>query len=314
MAAEKGDQALMFGELKAELRDSDIVIEVVAPSGQDVSSRSLHLLRKAIEVSYRAFAGPVQIEFETHAVLDQVARRSQTLWLRAHTIGAIDDQASLLKFLARGTLAVLAWMDGSSTHELSDLQQAVRVLAWGTSITTAAQPVLPSSAELVAAVDAWQASKDAAAPGTSIRISTNKGSSALDLERKINQPHALLQSRMLANPSVDMILIIDMPDYLGTGEWKLRYGAHPIVARFASETQLEKFYRRQLDLRPGDALRCRVDVETSYGPDHELIASQFRIVEVVEVLPSTKLPERAEPSPSHQMPATEHPAQLEIAD
>jgi hypothetical protein len=51
---------------------------------------------------------------------------------------------------------------------------------------------------------------------------------------------------------------------------------------------LDRFYRRELDIRPGDALRCKVDVETSYGPDHEVLAERYRIVEIVEVLPATK--------------------------
>ena len=51
---------------------------------------------------------------------------------------------------------------------------------------------------------------------------------------------------------------------------------------------LDKFYRRELDIRPGDALRCKVDFETSYGPDHEVLAERYRIVEIFEVLPAPR--------------------------
>jgi hypothetical protein len=51
---------------------------------------------------------------------------------------------------------------------------------------------------------------------------------------------------------------------------------------------LDKFYRRELDIRPGDALRCKVDFETSYGPDHEVLAERYRIVEIIEVLPAAR--------------------------
>src|ERR1043165_9068907 len=75
--------------------------------------------------------------------------------------GLSEADGSLLKFLARGTLAIIAWMDGSPTLQLADLQQAIRVLAWGTSVTTTAHPVLPSSSKLVDAIAAWQKAKNA---------------------------------------------------------------------------------------------------------------------------------------------------------
>jgi hypothetical protein len=31
-----------------------------------------------------------------------------------------------------------------------------------------------------------------------------------------------------------------------------------------------------------------VDIETSYGPDHEVLAERYRIVDIVEVLPPTR--------------------------
>ena len=113
------------------------------------------------------------------------------MWLRVEVKGngalADSSDASLLKFLARGTLAIVAWMDGSPTLQLADLQQAIRVLAWGTSITTAAHPALPSSADLVSAIVAWQNAKQAVGSGESIRINTNNGSTAVDPARNASE-------------------------------------------------------------------------------------------------------------------------------
>ena len=63
--------------------------------------------------------------------------------------------------------------------------------------------------------------------------------------------------------------------------WTGASGAH---SRIKSGRQS----RRELDVRPGDALRCRVDFETSYGPDHEVLAERYRIVEILEVLPASR--------------------------
>ena len=223
------------------------------------------------------------------AVLEEIARNGLSVWLRVRAPRtAAEDEASLLKFLARGMLAIIAWMDGSSTHQLADLQQAIRVLAWGTSITTSAHPVLPSSADLVGAIAAWQKAKAGLAAGSSVRISTNNGSADLNLGNTIAEPKALLQTRKLTNHSADMIFVVEMPDYQATGQWQLKHGDTRTSAYCQPGTLLDNFYRRELDIRPGDALRCRVDLETSYGPDHEVISERYRIVEVIEVLAAAR--------------------------
>jgi len=311
MVSEASEQRSGFSDLLAELTDSDVVVEVVANAAfrgsPDVAKAQR--LQEAIEASYRALAGPAPVQIETVAVLEEVARRSVSLWLKVRAAG--DDESSVLKFLARGTLAMIAWMDGSSTHQLADLQQAIRVLAWGTSVTTSAQPVLPSSAGLVSAISAWQKAKAGLSADSSVRISTNNGSAELDLARRIDEPRALLQARKLVNHSADMIFVVEMPDYQATGQWQLKHGGTRTLAYSEPGTLLDKFYRRELDIRPGDALRCRVDFETSYGPDHEVLTERYRIVEILEVLPAARgaadgsAPQSAEPQRREAAPELE---------
>jgi hypothetical protein len=280
-----------FSDLLVELTDSDVVIEV----GSSVGARrppgisQVQRLQDALEASYRALAGSISVQFETIAVLEEVAKRSLSLWLRVQTRGDTDgSDASLPKFLARGTLAIIAWMDGSPTLQLADLQQAIRVLAWGTSVTTTAHPVLPSSSELVDAIAAWQQAKSAQIAGDSARIITNNGSAELDLSKRIADPRTLLLARKLVNHSADMIFVVEMPDYQATRQWPLKHGETRTIAYCEPGTLLDKFYRRELDIRPGDALRCKVDFETSYGPDHEVLAERYRIIEILEVLPASR--------------------------
>lgn len=295
MATDQIEERPGFSDLLAELSDSDIVLEVAAGAG---SRRPPELgrvreLEEAIEASYRALAGSTPVQLDTVAVVEEVAKCSLSLWLRAQTrapsgdgIGEAD--SSLLKFLARGTLAIIAWMDGSPTLQLADLQQAIRVLAWGTSITTTAHPALPASSALVNAIAAWQKAKSALRDRDSVRIITNNGSATLDLSKKIAEPRTLLLARKLVNHSADMIFVVEMPDYQGSGQWQLKHGDTRTTAVSEPGTLLDKFYRRELDIRPGDAIRCKVDFETSYGPDHEVLAERYRIVEILEVLPTSR--------------------------
>jgi hypothetical protein len=105
-----------------------------------------------------------------------------------------------------------------------------------------------------------------------------------------------------------------MPDYQGSREWKLKHGETRTIAHCEPGTLLDKFYKRDLDIRPGDALRCRVDFETSYGPDHEVLSERYRIVEILEVLPAVR--QSSEPAGSRPERAPEHePAEeFESAD
>ena len=292
MALEESGGRDGVSDLLSDLTDSDVVVEVAAASGgrRIPDAGPARLVQTAIEASYRALAGSIQIQLDTVAVLEEVSRKSLSLWLRVQMSGdaglGVSDP-SQLKFLARGTLAMIAWMDGSSTLQLADLQQAIRVLAWGTSITTPAHPVLPSSSQLVEAISAWQRAKEALSAGDQARIITNNGSADIDASKRIAEPRTLLLSRKLVNQSADMIFVVEMPDYLSTSQWLLKHGSTRTTAIAEPGTLLDKFYRRELDIRPGDALRCRVDVETSYGPDHEVLAERYRIVEIVEVLPAS---------------------------
>ena len=292
MPANANDDRQGLSDLLSELTDSDVVIEVAGSGGRRIPELApAQLLQDAVEASYRALAGSIQLQLETVAVLEEVAKRSLSLWLRVDVKGdgTLGDSAdgSLLKFLARGTLAIIAWMDGSSTQQLADLQQAIRVLAWGTSITTTAHPVLPSSTALVNAIAAWQNAKRGVSQSDAVRVITNNGSAQLDLSKSIADPRTLLLSRKLVNHSADMIFRVEMPDYQATGQWQLKHGDTRTIAVSEPGTLLDKFYKRELDILPGDALRCRVDLETSYGPDHEVLAERYRIVEIVEVLPAS---------------------------
>jgi hypothetical protein len=129
---------------------------------------------------------------------------------------------------------------------------------------------------------------------------SNNGSAELDLSKRIEDPRTLLLARKLVNHSADMIFVVEMPDYQATGQWQLKHGDTRTTACCEPGTLLDKFYRRELDIRPGDALRCKVDFETSYGPDHEVLAERYRIVEILEVLPAARPQAERERGPAEQ--------------
>ena len=109
---ETGARGADVTDLLSDLTDSDVVVELAAGSaGRRIPDAGpARLVQDAIEASYRALAG-TSLRLETVAVLEEITRKSLSLWLRVKQ----DDEGApassnpaQLKFLARGTLAILA--------------------------------------------------------------------------------------------------------------------------------------------------------------------------------------------------------------
>jgi hypothetical protein len=81
-----------------------------------------------------------------------------------------------------------------------------------------------------------------------------------------------------------MTLIVKKPDYLGQSKWDLRHGRRQISANIADAEWLAAFQSRKIDVRPGDALHCLVNIEHHYGYDNELISETYVVTKVTEVL------------------------------
>ena len=81
-----------------------------------------------------------------------------------------------------------------------------------------------------------------------------------------------------------MVLVVRKPNYLGSRMWGFRHGSRPLSARIEDEAWLQGFQARRIEVRPGDAIRCRARIETAYGHDNELITERHFIEQVHEVL------------------------------
>jgi hypothetical protein len=117
---------------------------------------------------------------------------------------------------------------------------------------------------------------------------TSHGSAQLDLSKRIPDLTALLDNK-LVNRTQELILLVERPDYGATGQWLLRLGQARFNAKCYACELLEQFHQRQLDIRPGDALRCKVEFDTSYGPDYEVVKERLSVIEILEVFSASEL-------------------------
>jgi len=281
----------LSSESVIDLTDGDLVIEVTAKAPEDSAREvvAVQPIQEALQVSYRSLANGLVTEFENVALLEEVSKRRVTLWMRVHvrpdrgrSAFARVPAGVILKFLSQATLAMLEWLNAASHLPLRDLQRSIRVLAEG-ALPRSTHPGYCSSADLMEAITAWQKAKASLSFGDEARVFTQHGSIQLDLTKAPSLPAGLVGKKVV-NHDADIIFIVELPDYRGTGEWQLKHGGAHVTATCAPGTLLERFYRRELDIRPGDALHCRVEFETSYGPDFEVVEERFRILEVLEVL------------------------------
>lgn len=83
----------------------------------------------------------------------------------------------------------------------------------------------------------------------------------------------------------EMILKVKKPDYLGESMWDMRHGTSTIQVRISDKEWLNKFQNRQVDVRPGDSIRAKVQVENRYDADGELISTHYNADTIIEVIP-----------------------------
>lgn len=78
-----------------------------------------------------------------------------------------------------------------------------------------------------------------------------------------------------------IILVVRKPDYLADSQWQLRHNDKNFVAIIEDKEWLSKFQHRKLDVRPGDALRCKVRVETAHSHSNNVISQKHCITQVL---------------------------------
>jgi hypothetical protein len=93
----------------------------------------------------------------------------------------------------------------------------------------------------------------------------------LSVRWDIEDIEAMAVKETVTFPAEPMILVVKKPDYLGDSKWDLRHGKRPKSARIEDNAWLKRFQSREVDVRPGDALRCEVQIEHLYGHDNELL-------------------------------------------
>lgn len=273
--------------------DADFAFYIDFAKGEGSPSRIFRATSEFIRACERLdheLVRSVDSSIQAVLVLEDVEASSLKTWLRT-TLRATDDQALkdldwkplIAKYLA------LTWVDeeGDRPRSLQDLREGIRKLAAETDVRQLPDYAPPSPDALIDAVQGFQNVKDAlTSKDRATYITPESGSVELNLSVRIDvdEIEQLAVARTLEQPVARMILAVKKPDYLGRSQWEFRLGKRSFTASVLDEDWLRRFQGRQVDVRPGDALECDVQITYAYGYDNELLRERLAIMQVHDVL------------------------------
>lgn len=84
-----------------------------------------------------------------------------------------------------------------------------------------------------------------------------------------------------------LVLLVKKPDYLGISMWELRYEGHTVPAKIKHQQWLQKFQKREIDIRPGDSIKARVEIIIKRASDRSIVALRYDVTEVIQIIPAS---------------------------
>lgn len=279
---------------------ADLVFEIDFQKGVGSASRvfaATYDFIKTCEMIDAELVRSIDSSIETVLVLEDIQEGSIKTFLRNH-LESTDDQALKAldwkklvgEYLVRAKYAILRFTDDATEDKsLPDLRKEIQKIASDTDIRHIPDYAPPSPKALVEAIGNFQSIKDTLSRGDRVRVLSGlPGLSDYEVNLSVRIPVETIESlavaRSIVSPSYEMILPVKKPDYLGDSRWSLRHGSRNIEAKIEDADWLHRFQSRQVDVRPGDSLRCRVSIECLYGHDNELMSERYTVVNVLEVL------------------------------
>jgi hypothetical protein len=254
-------------------------------------------LIRALQNLDRSLCSTIDSKIIPLMMLEEIESGSLKIWLK-NTLEAVDDQSlkelnwkTLVgKYLVKAKYAIIDFVNKGQQNESKDsllkLSNKIKEIAQETDVRYLPDYKAPNIAELAESIKQISEAKNFLDQQDKLQyIGDDK---SLDFDLSIDWTpekfEDFLTKETVEYPELTMILAIKKPDYLGYSAWELRHGKKKITAKIEDEHWLKDFQDRKKDVRPGDALKCKVKQKLHYGFDNELIAEKYIITKIEEVL------------------------------
>jgi len=279
---------------------ADYCIEIQFEKGSKDPSRIFRTMHEMIETFHefdRSLVRAIDSNIEPILILEDIESGSIKSWL-SNILEAIDDDAlknldwkpAVGKYLVKAKYISIDFLNGktkiSSASEIGQLEDKIYEIAKETDVKWL--PIyekiptikLLHSLERISSSLSHLQKNDSA----SYLISDNeKVNFNLDFSLVPESIEDLvIKDKILSN--AEMILKVKKPDYLGESKWDFRHGGRSLPAKIVHREWLSGFQNREVDIRPGDSIRAKVEIIDKYDFDGELIGTDYNILDVIEVI------------------------------
>lgn len=228
-------------------------------------------------------------------LLQNIEAGSVKTWLRSKVEAVEDDvlksgdwRKALGLFLVKGKYKYLEYTAEHRTIEsakhIYNLQDAIGEAAKETGVPIVRDPPIPAR-EVAESLRLLAGSTDPLQQGDTALYIDIHGDIPINTSFEVTAERIeeLLTVETILN-RVEMILCIKKPDFLGDSMWDFRHEGKKLPAKILDDQWMKSFREGDVTLRPGDAIRGRVEVATKYGTDTEVIATHYKILKVEEIL------------------------------
>lgn len=256
-------------------------------------------LIRALQKIDSLLCGSIDSKITPVMMLEEIESGSLKIWLK-NTLEAVDDQALkelnwkqiVGKYLVKAKYVIINWCNNGQQNEnkesLLKLSNEIKKIAHETNVRYLPDYKALSVPELVDSIKDISQAKNFLDKQDKLQYIAGSDEEPLDFNLSIDWTpekfEDLLTNEIVEYPEAPMILAIKKPDYLGLSGWEFRHGKKKIIAKIEDEQWLKDFQDRKKDVRPGDALRCKVKQIFHYGYDNELIAEKYSITKVDDIL------------------------------
>lgn len=284
--------------MRPKAPDADFAFEIDFRRGEGPASRVFAAtfdFIKACERIDRELLSTIDSSLETVLMLEDIEAGSIKTWLR-NALSAVDDDGLkkldwrplVGKYLVKAKYAIIRWTETvDAPRRLPELAKEIQTIAAETDVRHLPDYRAPAPQALVQAIRDFQGVKDHLLPSDKATYIPSDGPAIemnLSFRLDLSSIEELAVKETITFAAAPMILAVKKPDYLGDSKWELRHGKRSIAAKIEDGNWLNRFQNREVDVRPGDALKALVQIEHLYGHDNELLTERYTLVRVLDVL------------------------------
>ncbi|OQC55505.1 MAG: hypothetical protein BWX55_00051 [Deltaproteobacteria bacterium ADurb.Bin022] len=286
---------------------ADFCIEINFNKESEAPSRIFRALSDILD-SFHAFdldlIQSIDPKIEPVVLLEDIESGSVKSWLR-YIFDVIDDDAlkrldwkpAVGKYLVKAKYIIIKFLDGkteiTNRSEIEDLNKNLLTLAQETNIRQIpAYSPLPTE-RLLINLQRITTATDGLKGSDSVKYLTSEDSIPFNLSFKIipETIEDLMTKETIKSP-MEMILKVKKPDYLGDSKWEFKHENKNYLMKILDEEWLAEFQNRQVDIRPGDSIRAKVQIIAKYGYDLNVVSIHHNILEIIDVIPFTPLDQK----------------------